>query len=100
MRSSGKGQLTRPNCLGKHRNTYARRKADCEPRRDMEAAWREFYDLCSDKIGRFALACHLSENDVPDCAQEVWRELFVRLPLFRLDLQRGQFDSWLDRITR
>ncbi|MGO9109868.1 MAG: RNA polymerase sigma factor [Thermoguttaceae bacterium] len=61
----------------------------------IEAAWSEFYEVCSSRIRRFAFRCGILEKDVADCLQEVWAELIVRLPIFSLDPSRGQFESWL-----
>src|SRR5712671_4966561 len=62
---------------------------------DLERIWSEFYELYSHKIRRYAFACGTPEVDIADCVQEVWRELLVRLPSFRLDPRRGQFDTWV-----
>ncbi len=70
------------------------------PSSEQEKVWKQFYEHYVQKIRTFALSCNTPANDVADCAQEVWRELLVRLPTFRLDPKRGQFDTWLFSIVR
>jgi RNA polymerase sigma factor (sigma-70 family) len=67
---------------------------------DLEGAWKTFYDLYSRKIRSFAFSCGAREEEIWDCVQEVWTELLVRLPRFRLDPKRGKFDTWLFHIVR
>jgi RNA polymerase sigma factor (sigma-70 family) len=67
---------------------------------DLEAAWSAFYDRYSRKIRRYAFRCGVSDEEIVDCVQEVWRELLVRLPTFQFDPGRGQFDTWLFRIVQ
>jgi RNA polymerase sigma factor (sigma-70 family) len=71
------------------------RERDLSSLCDLERIWSEFYELYSRKIRRYAFACGTPEVDIADCVQEVWRELLVRLPSFRLDPRRGQFDTWV-----
>ena len=66
----------------------------------LESDWVDFYNLCTRKIRSFAFRCGVCENDIADCLQDVWAELIVRLPTFRLDPSRGQFESWLFRIVQ
>jgi RNA polymerase sigma factor (sigma-70 family) len=67
---------------------------------DLEAAWTAFYDLYSRKIRSYAFTCGACQEDIEDCVQDVWTELLVRLPAFRLDPARGTFDTWLYHIVR
>jgi RNA polymerase sigma factor (sigma-70 family) len=76
------------------------REAGLRSTAEQEAAWHQFYAGCAPKIRRFAFACRIFEEEIDDCVQEVWRELLVRLPTFRLDETRGQFDTWLYSIVR
>jgi RNA polymerase sigma-70 factor, ECF subfamily len=76
------------------------REKGLPPSQDLEACWKIFYDLYSLKIRKYAFSCGATEEDIADCVQEVWTELLVRLPAFRLDPKRGQFDSWLFHIVR
>jgi RNA polymerase sigma factor (sigma-70 family) len=81
-------------------NYLTQREEGLPADRDLEAAWRIFYDLFSRKIRKFAFTCGATEGNIADCVQEVWTELLVRLPAFRLDPGRGKFDTWLFHIVR
>src|ERR1700677_3158296 len=70
------------------------------PGQESEAAWHAFFDLYSRRIRKYAFSCGAADADIADCVQEVWAELLVRLPSFRLDAERGQFDTWLFNIVR
>jgi RNA polymerase sigma factor (sigma-70 family) len=76
------------------------RKRGLPPSYPLEIAWRDFYDVYSQKIRVFAFKCGAADEEIVDCVQEVWRELLVRLPTFHLDLSRGRFDTWLYQIVR
>src|SRR5262245_45787061 len=67
---------------------------------ELETAWNQFFDLYSSKIRKYAFTCGAAEKDISDCVQEVWTELLVRLPTFRLDPNCGQFDTWRFDIVR
>jgi len=95
-----RGASAAPELVLRAQEYLSRRSAAGAPAPDLEDAWQHFYDFCTHKIRLFAFSCQLSQDDVPDCAQEVWRELLVRLPSFRLDLERGQFETWLFCIAR
>jgi RNA polymerase sigma factor (sigma-70 family) len=82
------------------REYLAWRDAGAWPTREMEDAWDDFFTSCSHTIRRFAFSCGIADADVSDCVQEVWRELLVRLPSFRVDPKRGKFDTWLYAIVR
>src|SRR4051812_27839662 len=70
------------------------------PCKELEKAWTNFYKQYSRKIRTFAFTCGTSAEDIADCAQEVWRELLVRLPVFHPDQRRGQFETWLFTIVQ
>jgi RNA polymerase sigma factor (sigma-70 family) len=76
------------------------REKELPPGQDLEGAWIVFYDRTLQKIRKFAFTCGAAAEDIADCVQEVWTELLTRLPSFRLDPKRGQFDSWLFHIVR
>ncbi len=76
------------------------RQQHLPPSQHLEAAWKVFYALYSRKIRVYAFTCGATEEEIADCVQEVWRELLVRLPTFRLDPSRGQFDTWLFHIVQ
>jgi RNA polymerase sigma factor (sigma-70 family) len=93
--SSGDSEL-----LSQTRSYLTRRRHGPPPTPDLEAAWRVFYDRYARKIRVYAFACGAIEEEIVDCAQDVWRELLVRLPTFHLDPRRGQFDTWLFSIVQ
>src|SRR5262249_14636388 len=76
------------------------RKYGISPGQDLEVDWLAFYDRYSRRIRKYAFRCGAGEEDIQDCIQDVWTELLKRLPSFRLDWQRGRFDSWLYTIVR
>jgi RNA polymerase sigma factor (sigma-70 family) len=76
------------------------RQKSSSPPQLFEDAWQAFYECYSRKIRRYAFTCGAAEEDIVDCSQDVWTELLVRLPSFRLDPSRGKFDSWLFQIVR
>jgi RNA polymerase sigma-70 factor (ECF subfamily) len=78
----------------------SQRENDLAPGQELEAVWTAFYDRTLEKIRKFAFTCGAAAEDIADCVQEVWTELLTRLPTFRLDPKRGQFDSWLFHIVR
>lgn len=71
-----------------------------DPGADREADWLAFHERYSRRIRKFAVSCGAGDEDLADCVQDVWAELLKRLPTFRLDKARGQFDSWLFHIVR
>lgn len=71
-----------------------------EPDVRAAEAWENFHTWCDSHIRRFAGGLGLRGVNVDDCAQEVWADLMVRLPEFRLDASRGRFTSWLYAIVR
>jgi RNA polymerase sigma-70 factor, ECF subfamily len=78
----------------------AQRKLGQSPAQELQDAWALFYDAYSRKIRDYAFTCGAREQEVADCVQEVWAELLVRLPTFRLDPARGKFDTWLFQVVR
>jgi RNA polymerase sigma factor (sigma-70 family) len=70
------------------------------PGPELEAEWSRFYGALVARIRRFAFACGAAPGDIGDCVQDVWTELVVRLPMLRLDPERGQFSSWLFAVVR
>jgi RNA polymerase sigma factor (sigma-70 family) len=89
-----------PPQLSEIRRYLTHREHGLRPNEELEAAWNSFYDFYSRKIRAFAFSCGAMDDDIPDCIQEVWRELLVRLPTFQLDSRRGKFDTWLYHIVQ
>jgi len=85
--------------LSQAQGYLSRSKNDALAAQSLKDAWREFYDLCTAKICSFSRHCGMRDKDIDDCCQDVWAELLARLPTFRLDVARGQFETWLFRIV-
>lgn len=64
------------------------------------ADWRRFYRECDRLIRRFARVYVKRNDDLDDCAQEVWVKLMAQLPGFEYDPSRGAFSTWLYRVVR
>jgi RNA polymerase sigma factor (sigma-70 family) len=86
--------------LRKAQHYLSKRQSDRHVSQESDGEWSAFYEAYQPKIRAFARACGVSENDLVDCVQDVWRELLVRLPAFRFDPHRGQFDSWLFSVVQ
>ncbi len=71
-----------------------------DPSGEARVEWERFYQYCEGAIRRFAATFRGRGVDVDDCTQEVWADLIRRLPDFKMDATRGQFDSWLYTIVR
>jgi RNA polymerase sigma factor (sigma-70 family) len=89
-----------PALLNQIRDFLAHRERGRPPTQEQELAWTAFYRSYSCKIRKYAFSCGATEDEIGDCAQEVWTELLLRLRTFQLDPVRGKFDSWLFRIVR
>jgi RNA polymerase sigma factor (sigma-70 family) len=77
-----------------------RASSPAAPAPHLERAWARFYERCSRRIHKYAFSSGATEEHIADCVQDVWTELLVRLPAFRLDPARGTFDTWLYNIVR
>jgi RNA polymerase sigma factor (sigma-70 family) len=86
--------------LAQAQNYLISREDGVPPNLELEETWNRFYAHYDRKLRAFAYKCGATQEETVDCAQEVWRELLVRLPTFQLDARRGQFDSWLYCIVR
>ena len=79
---------TRPSLLQRVQNT-----AD-------EDSWREFYDLYSGLVYRFAVQRGLTETEAGDVVQETFMALAKVIPEFRYNPSLGSFRSWLLHTTQ
>jgi hypothetical protein len=55
------------------------RKKGMPSDQELEGAWTAFYKLYSEKIRKYAFTCGATDKDIPDCMQDVWTELLLRL---------------------
>lgn len=67
-------------------------------RPDDDGAWRQFIELYSPLISRWARSLGLAGGDAEDLTQEVLALLVRKLPDFEYDRQ-GSFRAWLRAIT-
>ena len=63
-------------------------------------SWREFYDLYSDLVYRFAMQRGLTETEARDVVQETFMVVAKVIPEFRYDPSLGSFRSWLLHTTQ
>jgi RNA polymerase sigma factor (sigma-70 family) len=89
-----------PELLIQAQRYLSSRASNALPDQNLESAWIEFYRHYSYKIRKFAFSCGAREEDVADCIQDAWAELLIRMRTFRLDPNRGSFDSWVYQIVR
>ena len=68
--------------------------------RSDDAAWREFVELYSPLIYRFARKRGLQDADAADLMQDVLRSLAGAIGRLEYDQRRGSFRGWLFTITR
>ena len=62
-------------------------------------AWRQFVTLYAPLVVRWCHRQGLSETDLADVAQEVFRKVMQALPRFRKETPDDSFRGWLCRIT-
>jgi RNA polymerase sigma-70 factor (ECF subfamily) len=62
-------------------------------------AWRQFVTLYAPLVVRWCHRQGLSEADLADVAQEVFRKVMQALPRFRKETPDDSFRGWLCRIT-
>jgi RNA polymerase sigma-70 factor (ECF subfamily) len=63
------------------------------------AAWAEFVDRYEPVLRAFARRNGVAASDVPDVVQDIFVRLVPALARFALDPSRGQFRTWLWRVT-
>jgi RNA polymerase sigma factor (sigma-70 family) len=73
------------DCLRRHQT----------PSSESKESWGRFFLICDPLVRRFAMSCHVSRDDLDDCAQSAWKEITVALPSFREDNQLRGFGAWL-----
>lgn len=79
---------TRPSLLQRIQNT------------GDEDSWREFYELYSGLVHRFAIQRGLTETEAQDVVQETFLALAKVIPEFRYNPSLGSFRSWLLHTTQ
>jgi RNA polymerase sigma factor (sigma-70 family) len=68
--------------------------------RDDGLAWKEFSELYSPLVYRFARRNELQDADAADLMQEVFQKLARELTKFSYEPARGAFRSWLFTLVR
>jgi RNA polymerase sigma-70 factor, ECF subfamily len=63
-------------------------------------AWERFHAAYAPLIRSFVLAFGVHEADADDCCQEVWKDIFQRVPAFHSDGSSAAISSWLKKIAR
>src|SRR5262249_40979600 len=63
------------------------------------AAWAEFVEVYEPVLRAFLLRNGVAAADVPDETQDIFTRLVPALARFQVDPSRGQFRTWLWRIT-
>ena len=76
------------------------RTAGETPPAGSSEAWARFFRKHDPRIRQFAAGFLTARSDRDDCVQEVWAELVVRLPRFRYDAGRADFDTWLYKLVQ
>lgn len=67
---------------------------------DREVAWRRFYVKYSPLVRSYANRRGIPQEDLQDILQETMLELYLALPRFRYDPDRGLFRNFILQITR
>ena len=66
----------------------------------LEKSWDEFYKMYDVIIRRFASSVGVGQNDIDECAQDVWAVLVERMVRFEISPERARFRTWLYTIVR
>ena len=65
------------------------------PTLDLVAAWERFYQLHDPLIRRCIGMHHVTEPDLSDCVQEVWKDIVAGLGHFVCDPARASVRTWI-----
>ncbi len=79
---------TRPSLLHRVQNT------------EDQESWREFYDLYSGLVRRFAVQRGLTEAEARDVVQDTFIAVSKAIPEFRYNPSVGSFRSWMLHTTQ
>ena len=71
------------------------RSRGVEPPPPLAEAWRRLYEFYAPRIRVFLRKCGLQDEDLNDCAQDVWKEVVAKLANFHQDASRGQLSTWI-----
>ncbi|MFO0957638.1 MAG: sigma-70 family RNA polymerase sigma factor [Isosphaeraceae bacterium] len=61
--------------------------------------WGKFYLNYDDRIRDVLWRMGLREPDLGDAVQDVWKDLVIRLPMFRHDPQRCRLSTWVKSVA-
>lgn len=67
--------------------------------RDDVEAWRQFYELYSPLLARYAAARGLSREDIEDVQATCYEAIVRQIQDFEYDPARGRFKSWLKTLV-
>ncbi|MBI3462690.1 MAG: sigma-70 family RNA polymerase sigma factor [Planctomycetes bacterium] len=70
-----------------------------DPPPELSQAWMRFYHFYDPLIRSFAARYGFTQEDLEDCVQGVWTQVFMALPKFTYDPERCRFRTWLFRLV-
>ncbi|MEM9064579.1 MAG: sigma-70 family RNA polymerase sigma factor [Planctomycetota bacterium] len=79
---------------------HTRRSLLLELGKRSDSAWAEFLEVYEHAIKAYCRKLGLQESDTDDATQEVLAAVHQRIPAWDHDESKGNFRSWLFRVTR
>jgi RNA polymerase sigma-70 factor (ECF subfamily) len=76
------------------------RSRGVEPPPPLAEAWKRLYEFYAPRIRVFLRKCGLPDEDLKDCAQDVWKEVVAKLAHFHQDRTRAQLSTWIMTLAR
>ena len=76
------------------------RSRGVEPPPPLAEAWKRLYEFYAPRIRVFLRKRGLQDEDVKDCAQDVWKEVVAKLAHFHPDRTRAQLSTWMMTLAR
>lgn len=66
----------------------------------LTAQWNVFQPRYQRIIRQFVIRCHVPSSEVADCVQDIWSQVYLKLPEFRHNGHRGALRAWLLKLIR